>query len=576
MTPVIARSSLQSLKPYIESQWQPILSGWLCSAISVYSLSQIVPKVGNLSGVLNKVDALRLRNQVLVLGALALVSIIARYLQQAFLWEAALNCVYNIRSFVYQRVLQRDLGFFESANGVSAGDIAYRITAEASDLADTLYSMLNTIVPCTLRLLAMAAQMLVISPILSLVSALVIPLMVLIVGHLGEKLRQISNEAHLTSASLSAYLNEVLPSILFVKASSAELCETIRFQLLASSDLSACLGKKKLKALIPQIIQILYSGVLFLICAGSLVLSGGSFDCSSMISFVTSLYLLIDPIQGIGKAYNELKQGEPAVDRLFSLTRFTSQVIEKPDSVDLDNIHGDVEFFGVSFKYGESRHLILNGLYLHIKAGESVALVGPSGGGKTTLVKLLLRLYDPLNGKISIDGRDIQKIRLGSLRRHVGLVSQDTMLFSGTVAENIGYRDLTTGIDMERVKLAARTANADEFIETLPHQYQTNIGPRGAVLSGGQKQRLSIARAVYQNPSILILDEATSALDSRSESLVRQALQRLMQNRTVLVIAHRLETVLMADRILLLEDGMLHEISRESLLDAQNTSMTII
>lgn len=321
MTPVIARSSLQSLKPYIESQWQPILSGWLCSAISVYSLSQIVPKVGNLSGVLNKVDALRLRNQVLVLGALALVSIIARYLQQAFLWEAALNCVYNIRSFVYQRVLQRDLGFFESANGVSAGDIAYRITAEASDLADTLYSMLNTIVPCTLRLLAMAAQMLVISPILSLVSALVIPLMVLIVGHLGEKLRQISNEAHLTSASLSAYLNEVLPSILFVKASSAELCETIRFQLLASSDLSACLGKKKLKALIPQIIQILYSGVLFLICAGSLVLSGGSFDCSSMISFVTSLYLLIDPIQGIGKAYNELKQGEPAVDRLFSLTR---------------------------------------------------------------------------------------------------------------------------------------------------------------------------------------------------------------------------------------------------------------
>lgn len=147
MTPVIARSSLQSLKPHIESQWQPILSGWLCSAISVYSLSQIVPKVGNLSGVLNKVDALRLRNQVLVLGALALVSIIARYLQQAFLWEAALNCVYNIRSFVYQRVLQRDLGFFESANGVSAGDIAYRITAEASDLADTLYSMLNVSFP---------------------------------------------------------------------------------------------------------------------------------------------------------------------------------------------------------------------------------------------------------------------------------------------------------------------------------------------------------------------------------------------------------------------------------------------
>lgn len=276
----------------------------------------------------------------------------------------------------------------------------------------------------------------------------------------------------------------------------------------------------------------------------------------------------------MGKAYNELKQGEPAIERLFDLTRFQSKVIEKLDAVNLDCVTGEVIFHDISFKYGEDMPLVLNGLDLHIKAGETVAFVGPSGGGKTTLMKLLLRLYDPLCGCILIDHHKIQNIRLESLRSHVGLVSQDTTLFSGTVAENIGYRDLMTKIDMERVKLAARTANADEFIELLPKHYETNIGPRGSSLSGGQKQRLAIARAVYQNSSILILDEATSALDSRSELLVRQAVQRLMENRTVLVIAHRLQTVLMAKRVFLLQDGKLKELKHSSLLDDHHDSLS--
>ncbi|XP_071908434.1 ABC transporter B family member 29, chloroplastic-like isoform X2 [Coffea arabica] len=593
---------LYPLTPYLQAQWQPVLYGWLCGAISVYSLSQIVPKVGRLSAVLTTLDAVTLRDQGLILGVLVLVRIISSYLQQAFLWDAALNCVYNIRVSVYRRVLERDLGFFEGKNGVSAGDIAYRITAESADVADTIYSFLNTIVPSTLQLLTMGTQMLVISPVLSLISALtivpstlqlltmgtqmlvispvlslisalVIPVMALMVGCLGENLREISNRAHLSVASLSAYLNEVLPSILFVKANNAELCENVRFQLLASTDCSACLDKKKMKALIPHIIQIFYFGLLFTICAGSVVASRDSLDCSAIVSFITSLYLLIEPIQGVGKAYNELKQGEPAVERLFTLTSFIPQVIEQPDSVELDQVLGEVKFSGVSFRYEDSTQFVLNGVDFRIKAGEIVALVGPSGGGKTTVAKLLLRLYDPVCGVILMDGHDIRNIRLENLRRHVGLVSQDVTLFSGTIAENIGYRDLMADIDMERVEFAARIANADEFIETLPDRYQTNIGPRGSSLSGGQKQRLAIARVLYQNPSILILDEATSALDSRSELQVRRALERLMQNRTVLVIAHRLETVLMAQRILLLDDGKLQELSRSSLIDAQHTSL---
>ncbi|PIN19491.1 Peptide exporter, ABC superfamily [Handroanthus impetiginosus] len=571
--PPIKFPSLTALKPYLQSEWRPILSGWLCSGISVYSLSKIVPLAGKLSSVIATTNLVSLRNEGLILGVLVLTRIVANYLQQAFLWEAALNCVYEIRVYVFNRVLQRDLRFFESEKGVLPGDVAYRITAEAEDIADTIYSLLNTIVPSTLQLSAMATQMLIISPVLSLISALVIPSMALIIGCLGEKLRIMSNKAHLSTAALSAYLNEVFPSVLFVKANNAESNERIRFQSLASADLFACLKKKQMKVLIPQIVQIMFFGVLFMFSASSLVVSRGSFNCSAMVSFMTSLILLIDPIQDVGKAYNELKQGEPAIERLFNLTLFQSQVIEKPDAVNLSSITGEVKICGLSFSYGDSMAPVLDGLDLHIKAGETIALVGTSGGGKTTLDHSYFLIYIILLCSILIDGYDIQNIQLESLRRHIGLVSQDTVLFSGTIAENIGYKDLISGIDMDRVELAAQTANADEFIKSLPDQYQTNVGPRGSNFSGGQRQRLAIARALYQNPSILILDEATSALDSRSELLVRQALQRLMRNRTVLVIAHRLETILMADRIFLLNNGKLQQLSHSALLDGQHGSL---
>ncbi|KAI3788147.1 hypothetical protein L2E82_00841 [Cichorium intybus] len=553
-------TSLDSVKPYVQSEWKTIVKGWICSAVSVYSLSRIVPRVGNLSAVMN-VD--RLRQESLVIGVLFLVRLVSNYLQQSFLWEASLRSVYKMRVFVFERVLQRDLGFFEGSSGKSVGDVAYRITAEASDVADTIYALLNTIVPSSLQLLAMGTQMLVISPVLSLVSAMVIPLMVFVNAYFGEELREISNKANSSIAAISAYLNEVLPSILFVKANNAEHNECIRFKRLAHVDLYERLNKKRIKALIPHIVQLTFFGALLVIFIGSLVTTS---DFSSVVSFITSLVLLIEPIQDVGKAYNELKQGEPAIERLFELSSFNPKVIEDINEVDLESVTGDVKFSEVSFRYSESTPLIFNKLDLHIKNGETVALVGPSGGGKTTLVKLLLRLYHPLSGRIFIDNHDIRNISLGSLRTHVGLVTQDTTLFSGTIAENIGYKDLMSKIDMERVKVAAEIANAVEFIETLSEGYATNVGPRGSLLSGGQRQRVAIARALYQNPCILILDEATSALDTRSEMLVRQALQRLMKTRTVIVIAHRLETVLMAERVFCVNGGKLEEISRSSLM----------
>ncbi|CAN7069788.1 unnamed protein product [Brassica rapa subsp. trilocularis] len=567
----------ENVKPYLQSESKTILAGWLCSFVSVVSLSQIIPRIGSFTSTLNANAAspLKLRNSALVLAALFLARVVAGYLQQAYLWEAALSSVYKIRVFAYRRVLERELEFFEGGSGISSGDIAYRITAEASEVSDTIYALLNTVVPSAFQISAMATHMVVASPLLTLVSAMVIPSVALVIAFLGDRLRKISRKAQIASASLSAYLNEVLPAILFVKANNAEVSETVRFQRFASADLSERFKKKKMKSLIPQIVQVIYLGSLSVFCVGAVTLAGSSLSSGAIVSFMTSLAFLIEPVQDLGKAYNELKQGEPAIERLFDLASLKSKVvIERPEAIRLEKVAGEVELCNVSFKYGEEMLPVLDGLNLHIKAGETIALVGPSGGGKTTLIKLLLRLYEPSSGSIYIDKKDIKDIKLESLRQHVGLVSQDITLFTGTVAENIGYRDLTTGIDMKRVELAAKTANADEFIRNLPEGYNTGIGPRGSSLSGGQRQRLAIARALYQNSSILILDEATSALDSMSELLVRQALERVMQDHTVIVIAHRLETVMMAQRVFLLEKGKLKELSRSSLLGTHKDSLS--
>ncbi|WZZ92338.1 hypothetical protein YC2023_120917 [Brassica napus] len=571
----------ENVKPYLQSESKTILAGWLCSFVSVVSLSQIIPRIGSFTSSLNANAAspLKLRNSALALAALFLARVVAGYLQQAYLWEAALNSVYKIRVFAYRRVLERELEFFEGGSGISSGDIAYRITAEASEVSDTIYALLNTVVPSAFQISAMATHMVVASPLLTLVSAMVIPSVALVIAFLGDRLRKISRKAQIASASLSAYLNEVLPAILFVKANNAEVSETVRFQRFASADLSERFKKKKMKSLIPQIVQVIYLGSLSVFCVGAVTLAGSSLSAGAIVSFMTSLAFLIEPVQDLGKAYNELKQGEPAIERLFDLASLKSKVIERPGAIQLEKVVGEVELCNVSFKYGEEMLPVLDGLNLHIKAGETIALVGPSGGGKTTLIKLLLRLYEPSSGSIYIDKKDIKDIKLESLRQHVGLVSQDIVR---TVAENIGYRDLTTGIDMKRVELAAKTANADEFIRNLPEGYNTGIGPRGfsnpgacgVVVNNGKMCRLAIARALNQNSSILILDEATSALDSMSELLVRQALERVMQDHTVIVIAHRLETVMMAQRVFLLEKGKLKELSRSSLLVTHKDSLS--
>ncbi|PKU64350.1 ABC transporter B family member 29, chloroplastic [Dendrobium catenatum] len=554
-------SSFDRIKPYLQSEWEPILKGWVCSVVSVCCLSVAVPKAGQIPSILTSVGSDRMVAEGLALATLAFARSAATYLQHAFLWEAALGAAFRIRAYVFGRVIESDLGFFEGNAGVEAGDVAHRLTSEASDVADMLYSLLNTVVPNTLQFLVMATQMVMLSPPLAFVSALGVPCLLLVIGYLGERLRGISRRAQITAAKLSSYVNEVclssvfyyvhssflsfsafivlqvLPLMLVVKANNGELNENLHFCRLAHDDLIARLGKKKLKAVIPQIVQVIYIGGLIVLHAISLNALKGSMDGSRLLSFTMSLALLIDPIQGMGKAFNELKEGEPAVERLFELAQFHNKVVEKPNALDLCHVTGDIKFSGVTFRYGDNMPLILNELDILIKRGD-----------------------------IFLDDYNIQEVKLRNLREHIVLIPQDTMLFLGTVAENIGYKDASGKLDMECVENAAKIANADEFIRELPNGYQTNIGLRGSLLSGGQRQRIAIARALYRKSSILILDEATSALDSKSEQLFSQALEPLMTNNTVLIIAHRIETMMMADRVLLVEGGKVEEVPKSSIL----------
>uniref|UniRef100_I1PL25 ABC transporter domain-containing protein n=1 Tax=Oryza glaberrima TaxID=4538 RepID=I1PL25_ORYGL len=545
--------------PFVAVEWRTIVKGWACAAAAVYCLSRAVPAAGRLPRALAACGggAAEAFKGGFALAGLAAARSAAAYVQQALLWEAALRAAGRLRERAFEGVLARDLAFFEGSGGLSAGDIAHRITDEADDVADAVYSVLNTIVPTSLQLIAMGHQMVTINPLLSMVAATVIPCMWLVIASLGRRLRQISKEAHISLAMLTVYLNDVLPSMLTVKANNGEGKEISRFQNLVIVDLKNNLSKKKMKAFIPQVVRTTYIGGLVVLCAGSIAVSGTFFDGEGFLSFLTALALAIEPIQDFGKAYNEYKQGEPALDRIFDLTRFIPEVRDKATAVHLKYVKGDINFHDVTFQYIDGMPPILDGVNLHIRSGETIAFVGPSGGGKTTLAKLLLRLYQPQ-----------------SVASWSATTEGENMLLSGTIAENIAYGDPMGAIDMSKVENAAKIANAEEFIKMLPGGYNSYVGQKGSSLSGGQKQRLSIARAIYQNSSVLILDEATSALDSRSEILVKEALTNLMANHTVLVIAHRLEMILMADRIVLLEGGKLREITKSSFLsrDSQFSS----
>jgi ATP-binding cassette subfamily B protein len=392
---------------------------------------------------------------------------------------------------------------------------------------------------------------------LTLAIVIIAPVMGVLIGWFGERLRKYSLKSQNRVSDLSAILTEVFSGIRLVQAFAAEDFELAKFSYEAERSLKAKYSAEKLKAVQIPIVGFLEAlSALSLILVGTWQISQGNLTVANFFSYLAAAALLIDPIGHTTHNYNEFKQGEASVDRVFELLAIQPTVLEKPDAIHLPPVEGKIEYRHITFSYKPGEP-ILKDINLIVKPGEAIALVGASGAGKSTFVNLLPRFYDPEIGEILIDGVNIRDVKLHSLRRQIGIVPQETIMFSGTIADNIAFGQ--DNFDLQLVEEAAKIANAHQFISQLPEGYNTWVGERGVNLSGGQRQRIAIARAVLLNPQILILDEATSALDSESEALVQEALERLMENRTVLIIAHRLSTVRKCDRILVLEKGQIVE-----------------
>jgi ATP-binding cassette subfamily B protein len=290
---------------------------------------------------------------------------------------------------------------------------------------------------------------------------------------------------------------------------------------------------------------------------GALLVARGQITVGTLVAFLGYVAGLFGPVQGLTGVYQTLCRASVSFDTVFGILDARDHLGDAPDALEVRSLRGDVAFEGVRFAYGEDREPILDGIDLRIAAGETVAIVGPSGSGKTTLMALLQRLYDPTGGAVKVDGMDLRRLRQRSLRAQVGVVLQDAPLFNDSIRNIIAYG--RPGASFAEVRAAARAANAAEFIETLPEGYDTVVGERASLLSGGQRQRIAIARALLKDPPILILDEATSALDAESEAVVQDALARLVRGRTTIIVAHRLATVVNADRIVVLKAGRVHE-----------------
>ncbi|MDJ0843994.1 MAG: ABC transporter ATP-binding protein [Crocosphaera sp.] len=548
------RSNWWRLLPYLLTEWPSLVKGFLCILGFVLVTLALPYLAGQVSLYIGQGNLQQVAYW-LGLGTLSfLVRGIFQYGQNIFMIDASLEMVLNVRKEVYAHLHKLGLDYFETAK---TGDLTYRLTEDIDKVGEIVDKLSHQFVSNVLQLIVIPAYMFYLNWQLTIASLILAPLMATLVGMFGERLLILSRRSQNQISNLSSLLTEVFSGIRVVQAFAAQDYEVRNFAQEAKHNRQARYRAEKLKATQYPVVGFLEAvSIMSLFFIGGWQISQGNLRSEEFVSYLAAVAILLHPIDLMTSNYNEFKQAEASVDRIFELMDEQPTVIEKYNSLTLPEVTGKVEYCDVSFAYKADKP-VLRKLSLLAQPGQIIALVGSSGAGKTTLVNLLPRFYDPQDGQILIDGINIKDVSLKSLRRQIGIVPQETTLFSGTIAQNIAYGQ--EELDYSAIETAAKIANAHSFISQFSQGYQTWVGERGVNLSGGQKQRIAIARAVLLNPRIMILDEATSALDSESEALVQEALERVMENRTVFVIAHRLSTVRRADCILVLEKGQVVE-----------------
>jgi subfamily B ATP-binding cassette protein MsbA len=487
------------------------------------------------------------------------------YSQNYLIGSVGQKTIMRLRNQIYENLQNLSISYFERNKAGQTGQLISRIL---SDIDAINFLFTSGIINMALKPLMVVMGLIwgfYINWKLTLMFGLVIPCIALPVSNLSKKLKKVNLEIMNKSADITDVLEETLTGIKVVKAFGMEQHEIERFERETKSSYRATMKGLQVGKMFTPIIEFTISIAIaiFLVYSGILILHG-NLNPSELITFAMLMTTISDPIRSLSGVYSNFPKALVAAERVFELIDAKSEVVEAANPVELNNIRGKVEFEHVTFSYTPDRP-VLKDINLEVNPGEVIALVGPSGSGKTTMINLVARFYDPVGGGIKIDGYNLRDIKLNSLRKTMGIVPQETVLFRGTIAENIAYGKINA--TMDEIIAAAKASNAHEFIEQMPEGYQTKVGSRGTTLSGGQRQRIAIARALLRNPKLLILDEATSALDTQSEILVQDALQRLMKGRTSFVIAHRLSTIRSANRIVVLQAGEIAEMgTHEELL----------
>jgi subfamily B ATP-binding cassette protein MsbA len=465
----------------------------------------------------------------------------------------------DLRTSLFERLQHLSLSFYESQR---VGDLMSRLTTDVGLVQQLVTEDMTNYVMAPLVVLVGLAFMLALNWQLTLMVVVFAPVMGYVVSRTGRRMRRLTRSQQERVGDLNARLHERLAAMRVIQSFAREQHEIDIFRNLNERTFEAAVRVAKVNALSPQVIQLLtiIPFVIVTTYAGSLIIAN-QLKLSSLMAYFALVQQVGVYFVKFGTLHLRVQQSLAALGRITEIMGREPDIRDSPNAESLVHVAGQITFREVAFWYADGEE-VLHDISLDIAPGEMVALVGPSGAGKTSLANLLLRFYDPTAGSVQIDGHDLRTVTLHSLRSQIGLVPQETILFGGTIKDNILYGRAEA--TEEEVVAAAKAANAHDFIMALPNGYETEVGERGVKLSGGQRQRIAVARALLKNPRILILDEATSSLDTESEALVQEALERLMKERTTLVIAHRLSTIRRADRILVLSDGRIVEQGRHA------------
>ncbi len=538
----------------VKQNWFKLTLAAICSAIvagmTSYSAYLVKPVVED---IFEQKDAARLLLIPLLVVAVFLTKGVAAYVSYYLFNLVGQDIILRLRNRLYNHIQDLPLAFFQREK---TGDLMSRVTNDVTIISGMFTSAITGAIRDIFQILGLLFVTFYQIPKLAVYAFVVLPLAAFPIFYFGRKVRRVRLGAQEAMADLNAFLHETIFGNKIVKAFGMENYEKKRFAGKSKRIFRLEMKEAKVRAMSSPMMEVLGGfGIAFIIWYGGKHVIAGTYSFGTFMSFLTAVALMYEPLKKLSKVNNSVQRGLAAVERLFDILEQKSDIPETPSPAQVPSQPGRLSFNNVSFKYNTTR--VLKNINLAVESGEIVALVGTSGGGKTSLVNLIPRFYDVTGGEILIDGVDIRSISISDLRRQIAIVTQEPILFNDNVFNNIAYG--CQDADEAQIIEAAKAAYAYDFIANFPDGFETSIGELGGRLSGGQKQRICIARALLKDAPILILDEATSSLDSESETLVQKALGNLMQGRTTFIIAHRLSTIGHADRILVIVDGRIVE-----------------